>query len=99
MLGDITPLEARKRSHSDIVKLRKQEGVDEVSPFDRELWVIDRLFGNLETERPRPQEAATASPIQFGFQLAGASDKEWQIKLKKVMTFYNIWIAFFNQAR
>ena len=48
MLGHIDPLEAGQAAHADIVKLREQEGVDEMPSIDREFWIIDCLLRDLD---------------------------------------------------
>ena len=49
MSGDIRSFEACERTHADVVELRQQKCVDEMAAVDRELWIIDRLFGDLES--------------------------------------------------
>ena len=78
MPRDIDPLEAGKRTHADIVKLREQKRVHEVAAIDRELRIINGLLGDLQPRRARPQETAASSPIEFCFQLFGARNQIWQ---------------------
>jgi hypothetical protein len=49
MAGDVGPLETGKRTHADVIKLRQQKSIDEVATTDRELWIIDCFFRNLES--------------------------------------------------
>ena len=50
MLGHVDPLEARQAAHADIVELREQKGVDEMTAFHGELWIIDCLLSDLESQ-------------------------------------------------
>ncbi len=98
MPGDIDPFETGKAAHPDVVELREQERVDEMSAIDRELRVIDCLFGDLQSRRTRAKKSAAASPIEFGLRLLGARHEVGQIKTKQVVTLDHIRIAFLNNA-
>ena len=99
MLRDIASLEAGKRTHPDVVKLREQKGVDEMPAIDRELRVIDRLLRDLEPRRARTEETAASSPIEFRLRLARAGDEKRQIELEEVMALDHVRIAFLDQTR
>ena len=92
------PLEAGKRTHPDIVKLREQERIDKVAAIDCELRVIDSLLRDLQSRGTRAKKAATASPIEFGFQLLRAGDKQRQMYAKQIVTFDYVRIAFFDES-
>ena len=99
VLRDVDALEAGKCAHADIVKLREQKCVDEVPAFDAELRVIDRLLRDLQSRRPRTQETAAASPIEFRFRFARARDEIRQIEAKEIVAFDHIRIALFDNTR
>src|SRR6266480_4547729 len=97
MPGDISPPETGKGTHADIVKLREQETIDEVTAIDGELRIIDCLFRDLESRWARAQKSTAASPIKFRFRLFRARNQIRQIEAEKVMTFDHVRIAFFDQ--
>ena len=99
MLRDIEALEATEGAHPDVVKLREQEGVDEVAPIDGELRIIDRLLRDLQPRRTRTQEAAAAAPIEFGFRFARPRHQIREIETEEIVTFDHVRIALFDQAR
>ena len=99
MPRDVDAFEAGKRAHTDIVKLREQKCVDEMASFDAELRVIDRLLRDLQSRRPRTQETAATSPIEFRFRFARARDEIGQIEAKEIMTFDDVGIALLDNTR
>ena len=99
MLRDIASLEAGKRTHPNVVKLREQKGVDKMPALDRELRVVDRLLRDLEPRRARTEETAASSPIEFGLRLARPGDEKRQVELEKVVTLDHVRIAFPDQTR
>ena len=76
MLSDVAPFKASKRTHANVIELREQEGVDKMAALDRELWIIDRFLGDLETGGPGAQESPAPSPIEFGLGLARAGNEK-----------------------
>src|SRR5215470_13721144 len=98
MSGNIRSFETCKGPHADVVKLRQQKGIDEMAAIDSELRIIDSLFGDLQPRRPRAKKTATASPVEFGFQLFRARDKIGEMNTKQIMTFNYIRIAFFDEC-
>jgi hypothetical protein len=48
MSGDIRAFEPCERTHADVVELRQQKCIDEMTAIDCELRIIDRLFCNLQ---------------------------------------------------
>ena len=75
MPGDIGSFETGKRTHADVVKLREQKRIDEMAATDCELGIIDCLFRDLESRRPRTQESTAASPIEFRFRFLRPRDE------------------------
>src|ERR1700730_16923351 len=49
MPSQIDAFEPGQRAHSHVVELRQQERIDKMPAIDRELWIVDGLFGNLKT--------------------------------------------------
>src|SRR5205814_7550326 len=47
--SDIDPLKTGERTHSNVIKLRQQERVNEVAAIYRELRIIDRFLGYLQS--------------------------------------------------
>ena len=82
MLRHIAPLEAGQRAHPDVVKMGKQEGVDEMTAIDGEFRIIDRLLGDLQSRRTRAEETAAPTPVEFRLRLARARDQVGQIELE-----------------
>src|SRR3954454_16777450 len=99
MLSDIGSFETGEAAHSDVVKLREQKCINKMPAIDGKLWIVNRLLGDLESRRARPQEAATPPPIHFHFRFASARDQVGQIGPKQIMTFDDIGIAFFDDRR
>src|SRR5438132_5277423 len=99
MPRDVGTFETGERAHSDVVKLGKQEYIDEVAAIDCELWIIDSFLRNLEPRRARTQKSTTTPPIEFRFQLFCAGDDVRQIKPKQIVTFDDVRVAFFDQTR
>src|SRR5882724_2517193 len=98
MPGDIGPFEACEGTHSNIVKLREQECVDEMAAADCELRIINCFFRNLESRWSRAQKSIAASPVEFRFRLLRACDQIWQIKTEQVVAFDDVRISFFDET-
>ena len=99
MPRDISPFETRKRTHRDIVKLREQKRIDEVSAIDCELRIIDCLLCDLESRRTRAGKTAAAPPVELGFQLLCATDEIGYIEAEQVVAFDHIWTAVLDEGR
>src|SRR4051794_40715141 len=99
MLRDIDSLEAGEAAHADIVKLREQEGVNEVPAIDGELRIIDCFLRDLEPGGPGTEKATAASPIEFYLRFARASYQQRQIGAKEIMPLYHIGVSFFDHCR
>src|ERR1051326_86526 len=96
MLGNISTFEAGETPHPDVIKVREQKRVDEMSPIDTEFWVIDCFFRNLQPRGARTEETAAPSPIECHFRFPGSSDQIRQIEPKQIMTFDHIRIALLD---
>src|ERR1043166_108690 len=97
MPRDIGALETGKRTHSDIVKLREQERINEMPAIDCEFRIIDGLLRDLESRWTRAEKTAAASPVELGFQFLCATDEIRQIEPEQVVTFDHIRVALFDQ--
>src|ERR1051325_960043 len=98
MPGHVEALESAERAQADIIKLREKKRVDEMSAIDRELWIIDCLFGDLQPRWTRAEKSATAAPVEFRFQFFCTRDEVRQIDPEKIVTLDHIGVAFFNQG-
>src|SRR5205085_2107103 len=96
MPGDIGALETAQRAKTNVVKLREQEGVHEMSAVDRELRIIDRLLRDLQSRWAGAEKSTAAAPIEFRFQLLRARDKNWKMRAKQIVTFNHVRVAFFD---
>src|SRR4051794_6920148 len=97
MLGDVDSLETRQTAHADVVEMRKEKCVDKVPAIDREFWIIDCLFCDLETRGARAQKTTAPSPIEFDLRFSRAGNEERQIEAKEVVAFDDVRIAFLDQ--
>src|SRR5262249_53491682 len=97
MPRDVGPLEARERTHSDVIELREQKRIDEMPAIDCEFRIIDGLLRDLKSGRPRAEKTAAAPPVELGFQFLCACDKVRQIETEQVMAFDDVWVALFDE--
>src|SRR6516165_12283336 len=97
MSGDIRTLEPCERTHADVVKLRQQKSVDEMAAIDCELGIIDGFLCDLQSRGARAEKTATATPIEFGFQLLRAADKQREVDTEEIVALDHIGIAFFDE--
>src|SRR6478736_3801830 len=95
----IGPLEAGEVAHPDVVKERKQIGIDEVTAVDGELRVINRALGDLQSRWARAEKSTAPTPIQFRLRLARASYQIRQIEFEKIVSFDYVRIALFDSTR
>src|SRR5262245_32243018 len=79
MPRDVGTLESAQRSQPDIIKLREQKRVHEMSAVDGELRIINCLLGDLQPGWPRAQKSAAAPPIQFRFQFFRPRDEKREV--------------------
>src|ERR1044071_2318136 len=97
MPRDICPFETGKGTHADVVELREQKRIDEVSAIDCELWIIDGLLRDLQPRWARAEKTTATSPVELGFQFLCASHEIRQMSPKQIMTFNHIRVALFDE--